>query len=266
MSKLSFRARALDASKPLPVFRCEDLPDLAEYASINRAVPQMPTGMEKEEESVRETPPPLGRVPPSPPHPGPHLRLCASTKWPPSSPRSPRPPGGGGDTRGGKAPSPAVPHRALPRSSLTALSPPARAPRPPAAPPRGPERHKGGHVTPRGGRHFVCRSLGRAWCGSRQERPGPGGGAVRSLRRPGALLSRTEPRGARVGGSARGPGRPQRSGAERGPPGPLCAFSLFPARRREWKGVCLGSSENPASAFRQARCNESCGGPHESQF
>ena len=52
MSKLSFRARALDAAKPLPVFRCEDLPDLHEYASINRAVPQMPTGMEKEEESV----------------------------------------------------------------------------------------------------------------------------------------------------------------------------------------------------------------------
>lgn len=50
-SKLSFRARALDATKPLPVFRCEDLPDLHEYASINRAVPQMPTGMEKEEES-----------------------------------------------------------------------------------------------------------------------------------------------------------------------------------------------------------------------
>ena len=52
MSKLSFRARALDATKPMPVFRCEDLPDLHEYASINRAVPQMPTGMEKEEESV----------------------------------------------------------------------------------------------------------------------------------------------------------------------------------------------------------------------
>ncbi|XP_078519466.1 enhancer of polycomb homolog 1 isoform X2 [Lissotriton helveticus] len=51
MSKLSFRARALDASKALPIFRCEDLPDLHEYASINRAVPQMPTGMEKEEES-----------------------------------------------------------------------------------------------------------------------------------------------------------------------------------------------------------------------
>ncbi|XP_020732020.2 enhancer of polycomb homolog 1 isoform X2 [Odocoileus virginianus] len=51
MSKLSFRARALDASKPLPVFRCEDLPDLHEYAWISRAAPQMPTGMEKEEES-----------------------------------------------------------------------------------------------------------------------------------------------------------------------------------------------------------------------
>ncbi|XP_051530826.1 enhancer of polycomb homolog 1-like isoform X1 [Myxocyprinus asiaticus] len=51
MSKLSFRARALDALKPLPVYRCEDLPDLHEYASINRTVPQMPTGMEKDEES-----------------------------------------------------------------------------------------------------------------------------------------------------------------------------------------------------------------------
>ncbi|XP_078722771.1 enhancer of polycomb homolog 1-like [Lampetra fluviatilis] len=53
MSKLglSFRARALDASKPLPIFRAEDLPDLQEYVSINRTVPQMPTGMEKEEET-----------------------------------------------------------------------------------------------------------------------------------------------------------------------------------------------------------------------
>uniref|UniRef100_A0A8C5TCC1 Uncharacterized protein n=1 Tax=Malurus cyaneus samueli TaxID=2593467 RepID=A0A8C5TCC1_9PASS len=39
MSKLSFRAR--------------DMPDLNDCVSINRAVPQMPTGMEKEEESVR---------------------------------------------------------------------------------------------------------------------------------------------------------------------------------------------------------------------
>uniref|UniRef100_A0A8C9TS58 Enhancer of polycomb homolog n=1 Tax=Scleropages formosus TaxID=113540 RepID=A0A8C9TS58_SCLFO len=50
MSKLSFRARALDAAKPLPVYRTGDLPDLIDCLSINRAVPQMPTGMEKEEE------------------------------------------------------------------------------------------------------------------------------------------------------------------------------------------------------------------------
>uniref|UniRef100_A0A8C9W532 Enhancer of polycomb homolog 2 n=1 Tax=Scleropages formosus TaxID=113540 RepID=A0A8C9W532_SCLFO len=51
MSKLSFRARALDAAKPLPVYRNRDLPDLGDCVSINRTVPQMPTGMEKEEES-----------------------------------------------------------------------------------------------------------------------------------------------------------------------------------------------------------------------
>ncbi|XP_075968346.1 enhancer of polycomb homolog 2 isoform X2 [Anarhichas minor] len=49
MSKLSFRARALDASKPLPVYRNRDVPELTDL-SINRAVLQMPTGMEKEEE------------------------------------------------------------------------------------------------------------------------------------------------------------------------------------------------------------------------
>ncbi|XP_037091695.1 enhancer of polycomb homolog 1-like [Pollicipes pollicipes] len=53
MSKLSFRARALDASKPMPIYLSEELPDLPEYLSINRAVPQMPSGMEKEEESER---------------------------------------------------------------------------------------------------------------------------------------------------------------------------------------------------------------------
>lgn len=53
MSKLSFRARALDPSKPMPIYLAEDLPDLPEYSAINRAVPQMPSGMEKEEESVR---------------------------------------------------------------------------------------------------------------------------------------------------------------------------------------------------------------------
>ncbi|XP_050673543.1 uncharacterized protein LOC126971337 isoform X1 [Leptidea sinapis] len=51
MSKLSFRARALDASKPMPIYIAEELPDLPDYSAINRAVPQMPSGMEKEEES-----------------------------------------------------------------------------------------------------------------------------------------------------------------------------------------------------------------------
>lgn len=52
MSKLSFRARNLDIHKSLPIYRAEELSDLSECAAINRAVPQMPTGMEKEEESV----------------------------------------------------------------------------------------------------------------------------------------------------------------------------------------------------------------------
>lgn len=50
MSK--FRARQLDASKPIPVYMQEDIPDFAEFNAINRTVPQMPTGMEKEEETV----------------------------------------------------------------------------------------------------------------------------------------------------------------------------------------------------------------------
>ena len=51
-TKLSFRARALDPSKPMPIYFADELPDLHEYSAINRAVPQMPSGMEKEEESV----------------------------------------------------------------------------------------------------------------------------------------------------------------------------------------------------------------------
>ena len=53
MSKLSFRARALDATKSMPVYKLDEIPDLPDFAAINRAVPQMPTGMEKEEETVR---------------------------------------------------------------------------------------------------------------------------------------------------------------------------------------------------------------------
>ncbi|XP_042350006.1 enhancer of polycomb homolog 2-like [Plectropomus leopardus] len=50
MSKLSFRARAVDAAKPLPVYRNTDVPDLADCACISRGVPPLPTGMETEEE------------------------------------------------------------------------------------------------------------------------------------------------------------------------------------------------------------------------
>ncbi|RCN49497.1 hypothetical protein ANCCAN_04438 [Ancylostoma caninum] len=49
-SKLSFRARNLDANKAMCVFFASELPDLSECAPIARAVAQMPTGMEKEEE------------------------------------------------------------------------------------------------------------------------------------------------------------------------------------------------------------------------
>lgn len=56
-TKLSFRARALDPSKPMPIYLAEDLPDIQEYSAINRAVPQMPSGMEKEEESVSASKP-----------------------------------------------------------------------------------------------------------------------------------------------------------------------------------------------------------------
>ncbi|GFT73506.1 enhancer of polycomb homolog 1 [Nephila pilipes] len=50
MSKLSFRARALDALKPMPIYYMDDVPEFQDFTTINRAVPQMPTGMEKEEE------------------------------------------------------------------------------------------------------------------------------------------------------------------------------------------------------------------------
>lgn len=36
----------------MPIFMAEELPDLPDYSAINRAVPQMPSGMQKEEECV----------------------------------------------------------------------------------------------------------------------------------------------------------------------------------------------------------------------
>lgn len=49
-TKLSFRSRQLDPSKPMPIYRAEELPDLGECAAISRGVPVLPSGMEKEEE------------------------------------------------------------------------------------------------------------------------------------------------------------------------------------------------------------------------
>jgi len=52
-TKLNFRARTLDASKPMSIFYSEDLPELADLNAINRSVPAMPSGMEKEEEAEK---------------------------------------------------------------------------------------------------------------------------------------------------------------------------------------------------------------------
>lgn len=49
-SKLSFRSRQLDPSKPMSIYRAEEVPDLGECTAISRGVPVLPSGMEKEEE------------------------------------------------------------------------------------------------------------------------------------------------------------------------------------------------------------------------
>jgi len=53
MSKLTFRARTLDVGKPMAIYKADDLPELAAENAINRAVPALPTGMEKEEETEK---------------------------------------------------------------------------------------------------------------------------------------------------------------------------------------------------------------------
>ena len=52
-SKLNFRARTLDASRPMAIYNVEDLPELTDLDAIKRNVPAMPSGMEKEEESEK---------------------------------------------------------------------------------------------------------------------------------------------------------------------------------------------------------------------
>ena len=53
-SKSNMRIRALDPDKPMPIIDSAVEPEILDPAyAINRAVLQMPTGMEKEEETVR---------------------------------------------------------------------------------------------------------------------------------------------------------------------------------------------------------------------
>ena len=52
-SRPTFRARTLDAGKPMAIHRAEELPELVGEYAINRAVPALPTGMEKEEEAEK---------------------------------------------------------------------------------------------------------------------------------------------------------------------------------------------------------------------
>ncbi|KAH8861358.1 Enhancer of polycomb like [Schistosoma japonicum] len=53
MSKVSFRARQIDFNKPLPILKhgSELFLEISENALVNRGVPQIPSGMEKEEEN-----------------------------------------------------------------------------------------------------------------------------------------------------------------------------------------------------------------------
>lgn len=53
LTKLSFRTKVLDPSKPMNIYIAEELPNLIDYSVFNRAVPQMPSGMNKKEEFVR---------------------------------------------------------------------------------------------------------------------------------------------------------------------------------------------------------------------
>ncbi|KAJ3616806.1 hypothetical protein Zmor_009013 [Zophobas morio] len=50
MSGLNFRARQLEHSKPLPILLAEDIPGIDMNTYVQRALPRMATGMEKEEE------------------------------------------------------------------------------------------------------------------------------------------------------------------------------------------------------------------------
>lgn len=223
MSKLSFRARALDASKPLPVFRCEDLPDLHEYASINRAVPQMPTGMEKEEESVRVNSPVR-------PTAGPRSLRCLRRRRRSADPHKmaaifsppPTPVAGGAFT----SPPPASPPgRGGPAGPL--VGPPAD-PGPSDPGPaefRRPQGTKGSRDEAAGS-HFVVGALGLGLVHPERERAG----------------------GRAAGGAAAGPRRPRLQASPRAAGWRSGAGSAFALRRRRQRRFrALGGRALPAA-------------------
>lgn len=51
-SGLNFRSRTIDIDRLLPIYEEYELPDLFDSCLVNRTVTKVPTGMEKEEESV----------------------------------------------------------------------------------------------------------------------------------------------------------------------------------------------------------------------
>ena len=52
MSKVTFRAKALDHSRPMPIYIGEAIHKIKDFVIANRTVPEISSGMEKEEERV----------------------------------------------------------------------------------------------------------------------------------------------------------------------------------------------------------------------
>ena len=52
MSKVTFRAKALEHSRKMAIYVGDEIPEMTDFAIVNRTVPELPSGMEKEEETV----------------------------------------------------------------------------------------------------------------------------------------------------------------------------------------------------------------------
>lgn len=137
-----------------------------------------------------------------------------------------------GDTRGGKAPSLAVPHRALPRSSLTASSPPRLCPAAAGGPFPGPRKAQRGSRDTAGRPPFCVSVLGPGLV--RQPR-GADGARRRRRARTAPPGGAAEPDGAAGGARQRERARARPLSGERGPAGPV----PFPFPLPEIGRVCV---------------------------